>query len=73
MLKNLDISFAVMMYLAEGLCLNALLALKAENSLTCLVGTRILATTAAAATAIIISLGIRLEPDSRTGTLFVSK
>jgi hypothetical protein len=33
-------SFAAMTHLAEGLCPNALLKLKVENSLTCLVGTR---------------------------------
>jgi hypothetical protein len=37
--KNLHISFAAMTYLAEGHSLNALLMLKAENSLICLVGT----------------------------------
>jgi hypothetical protein len=33
-------SFAAMTHLAEGLCLNVLLRLKVENSLICLVGTR---------------------------------
>jgi hypothetical protein len=37
--QNLHMSFAVMTHLAEGLCLNALLVLKVENSLICLVGT----------------------------------
>jgi hypothetical protein len=32
-------SFAAMTHLAEGLCLDALLMLKVENSLVCLVGT----------------------------------
>jgi hypothetical protein len=41
MSNYLHISFAAMMHLAEGLCLNALLALKAENSLIFLVGTQI--------------------------------
>jgi hypothetical protein len=39
--KNLQISFAAMTHLAEGLFLNALLTLKVENSLICLVCTRI--------------------------------
>jgi hypothetical protein len=34
-------SFAAVTHLTEGLCLNALLTVKAENSLICLVGTRI--------------------------------
>jgi hypothetical protein len=34
-------SFAALAHLAEGLCLRALLTLKAEKSLICLVGTRI--------------------------------
>jgi hypothetical protein len=34
-------SFAAMMHLAEGLCLNVLLTLRVENYLICLVGTRI--------------------------------
>jgi hypothetical protein len=34
-------SFAAMTHLVEGLCLNALLTLKVENALICLVGTRI--------------------------------
>jgi hypothetical protein len=34
-------SLAAMAHLAEGLCLSALLTLKVENSLICLVGTRI--------------------------------
>jgi hypothetical protein len=37
--KNLHASFAEMTHLAEGLCLSALLTLKVENSLICLVGT----------------------------------
>jgi hypothetical protein len=41
MSKNLQISFLAMTHLAEGLFLNALLTLKVENSLICLVGTRI--------------------------------
>jgi hypothetical protein len=41
MLKNLQISFAEMTHLPEGLFLNALLTLKVENSLSCLVDTRI--------------------------------
>jgi hypothetical protein len=41
MSKNLQISFAAMTHLTEGLALNALLTLKVENSLICLVGTRI--------------------------------
>jgi hypothetical protein len=41
MSKNLQISFAAMTHLAEGLFLNALLTLKVENSLICFVGTRI--------------------------------
>jgi hypothetical protein len=41
MSKNLQISLAAMTHLAEGLFLNTLFTLKAENSLTCLVGTRI--------------------------------
>jgi hypothetical protein len=39
--KNLNMSFAAMTHLAEGLCLNALLTLKVESSLICLVGTQI--------------------------------
>jgi hypothetical protein len=34
-------SFAAMTHLAVGLCINALLTLKAGNSLICLVGTGI--------------------------------
>jgi hypothetical protein len=34
-------SFAAMTHRAEGLCLNALLTLKVENSLICFGGTRI--------------------------------
>jgi hypothetical protein len=41
MSKNLQISFVAMTHLAEGLCLKALLTLKVENFLICLVGTRI--------------------------------
>jgi hypothetical protein len=41
MSKNLHMPFAAMAYLAEGLCLNALLNLKAENTFIYLVGTRI--------------------------------
>jgi hypothetical protein len=41
MSKNLHVSFAAMLHLAEGLWLNALLMLNIENSLICLVGTRI--------------------------------
>jgi hypothetical protein len=41
MSKNQQISFAAMTHLAEGLCLNALLTLKVENYIICLVGTRI--------------------------------
>jgi hypothetical protein len=41
MSKNLQISFAAITRLAEGLSLNAMLTLKVENSLVCLVGTRI--------------------------------
>jgi hypothetical protein len=37
--KNLQISFVAMAHLAEGLFINALLTLKVENSLICLVGT----------------------------------
>jgi hypothetical protein len=40
MSKNLHMLFATMMHLPEGLCLNALLTLKAGNYLICLVGTR---------------------------------
>jgi hypothetical protein len=40
MSKNLHMSFAAMMHLAEGLCLSALLTLKVENSI-CLLGTQI--------------------------------
>jgi hypothetical protein len=40
MSKNLQISFAAKTHLAEGLFLNALLTLKVENPLVCLVGTR---------------------------------
>jgi hypothetical protein len=41
MSKYLQTSLAAMAYLADGLCFNALLMLKVENSLICLVGTRI--------------------------------
>jgi hypothetical protein len=41
MSKNQQISFEAMTHLAEGLFLNVLLTLKVENSLICLVGTRI--------------------------------
>jgi hypothetical protein len=41
MSRNLRMSLAAMTHLAEGLCLNALLTLKVENSFICLVGTRI--------------------------------
>jgi hypothetical protein len=41
MSKHLQILFVAMTQLAEGLFLNALLTLKAEISLICLVGTRI--------------------------------
>jgi hypothetical protein len=41
MSKNLHVSFAAMTHLAEGLCLNAVLTLKVENSLIFLVDTRI--------------------------------
>jgi hypothetical protein len=41
MYKNLQISFVAMTHLAEGLFLNALLTPEVENSLVCLVGTRI--------------------------------
>jgi hypothetical protein len=41
MSKYLQTSFAAMTHLAEGLCFNALLTLKVENSLICLVGTHI--------------------------------
>jgi hypothetical protein len=41
MSKYLQTSLAAMTHLAEGLCFNALLTLKVENSLICLVGTRI--------------------------------
>jgi hypothetical protein len=34
-------SLTAMTHLAEGLCFNAVLTLKVENSLICLVGTRI--------------------------------
>jgi hypothetical protein len=34
-------SFSAMTHIAEGLCLNALLTLKVENYLICLVGIRI--------------------------------
>jgi predicted nucleotidyltransferase len=37
--KYLQTSLAAMTNLAEGLCSNALLTLKVENSLICLVGT----------------------------------
>jgi hypothetical protein len=40
MSKYLQTSLAAMTHLAEGLCFNALLTLKVENSLICLVGTR---------------------------------
>jgi hypothetical protein len=40
--KNLHTSFTVVAHLTEGLSLNALLTLKVESSLICLVGTRIL-------------------------------
>jgi hypothetical protein len=36
--KNLLMPFAAMVNLAEGLCFNALLTLKAENSFICPVG-----------------------------------
>jgi hypothetical protein len=39
MTKNLYRSFAAVVHLAEGLCLNVLLTLKVENSLICLVVT----------------------------------
>jgi hypothetical protein len=41
MSKYLQTLLAAMMHLAGGLCFNALLTLKVENSLICLVGTRI--------------------------------
>jgi hypothetical protein len=41
MSKYLQTSLAAMTHLAEGLCFNALLTLKVENSLIFLVGTRI--------------------------------
>jgi hypothetical protein len=41
MFKYLQTTLAAMTHLAEGLCFNALLTLKVENSLICLVGTRI--------------------------------
>jgi hypothetical protein len=41
MSKYLQTSLAAMMHLAEGLCFNALLTLKVEISLICLVRTRI--------------------------------
>jgi hypothetical protein len=41
MSKNLQISFVAMTHLAEGLFFNALLTLKVENYLMCLVGARI--------------------------------
>jgi hypothetical protein len=37
---NPHTSFAAMAHLAEGVCINAILVLKVENSLICLVGTR---------------------------------
>jgi hypothetical protein len=41
MSKYLQTSLAAMTRLAEGLCFNELLTLKVENSLICIVGTRI--------------------------------
>jgi hypothetical protein len=41
MSKYLETSLTAVTHLAEGLCFNALLTLKIENSLMCLVGTRI--------------------------------
>jgi hypothetical protein len=41
MSKYLQTSLAAMTHLADGLCFNALLRLKEENSLICLAGTRI--------------------------------
>jgi hypothetical protein len=41
MSKYLQMTLAAMSHLAEGLCFNALLTLKVENSLICLAGTRI--------------------------------
>jgi hypothetical protein len=41
MSKTLHTSFAVMMHLVEGLCFNALLMPKVQNSIIFLVGTRI--------------------------------
>jgi hypothetical protein len=41
MSKYLQTSLAAMTHMAEGLCFNALLTLKVENSLICLVGTLI--------------------------------
>jgi hypothetical protein len=41
MSKYLQTSLAAVTHLAEGLCFNKLLTLKVENSLICLVGTRI--------------------------------
>jgi hypothetical protein len=40
MSKNLQTLFAAMTHLAEGLCFNALLTLKAKSSLICLAATR---------------------------------
>jgi hypothetical protein len=39
--ETVHMSFATVTHLAEGLCLRALLTLKVENCLICLVGTRI--------------------------------
>jgi hypothetical protein len=39
--KYLQTSLAAMTRLAEGLCFNTMLTMKVENSLICLVGTRI--------------------------------
>jgi hypothetical protein len=41
MSNNFHISFAAMMQLAEGLCINALLMVKVQNSLIYLLGTQI--------------------------------
>jgi hypothetical protein len=57
MSNSLHRSFAAMVHLAEGLCVNALLTLKVENSLICLVGTRILAVSIIEWQFIIISSG----------------
>jgi hypothetical protein len=37
--KDLHMPFTAMKHMAEGLCLNAVLMLKVENSLICLAGT----------------------------------